>query len=141
MFSIYHDLVIKVSKEKVFDAITNPTHLNNWWTLKSSGKPILNSEYNLNFTDEYNWFCKVSKVEKNKYFYLSMTVSSEDWQSTTFGFELKETQNGTLVKFSHLGWKKCNSEFRNSSFCWAILLNNLKRYLEKGDIIPFEERN
>lgn len=141
MHSIYHDFVINKSKETVFDAISNPNHLNNWWPLKSSGKPILDSEYNLNFTDKYNWFCKVSKVQTNKSFYLSMTVSSEDWKTTTFGFDLEETKNGTLVKFSHVGWQKCNSEFRNSSFCWALLLNGLKNYLEKDIVISFENRN
>ena len=141
MHSIFHDLVINVSKEKVFEAFTNPLHLNNWWSLKSSGSPILNSEYNLNFTEEYNWFCKVTKVNLNSSFYLTMTVSSEDWLATTFGIDLKETKKGTLVKFSHTGWKECNAEFRNSSFCWAILLNGLKNYLEKGIIIPFNKRN
>jgi uncharacterized protein YndB with AHSA1/START domain len=141
MYSIYHDLVISASKEKVFEGFTSPIHLNNWWALKSSGNPVLDSEYNLNFTDEYNWFCKVSKVQANKHFYLIMTTSSEDWQNTTFGIELEELKNGTLLKFSHLGWRDCNAEFRNSSFCWAILLNGLKKYLEEGLIIPFSKRN
>lgn len=141
MHSIYHDFTINTSKEKVFNAFTNPTHLNNWWTLQSSGKPVLNSKYNLNFTEEYNWFAEVSKVEMNEKFYLTMTVSSEDWNPTTFGFDLEETKNGTLVKFSHVNWQKRNSEFRNTSFCWAILLNGLKNYLEKGIVIPFKERN
>lgn len=70
-----------------------------------------------------------------------MTVSSKDWKSTTFGITLEDSKTGTLVKFSHLGWETCNSEFRNTSFCWAILLNGLKNYLEKGIIIPFDERN
>ena len=140
MYSIYHDLVISASKEKVFEGFTSPIHLNNWWALKSSGNPVLDSEYNLNFTDEYNWFCKVSKVQANKYFHLIMTTSSEDWQNTTFGIELEELKNGTLLKFSHLGWRNCNAEFRNSSFCWAILLNGLKKYLEEGLIIPFDKR-
>jgi uncharacterized protein YndB with AHSA1/START domain len=140
MYSIYHDLVISASKEKVFEGFTSPIHLNNWWALKSSGNPVLDSEYNLNFTDEYNWFCKVSKVQANKHFHLIMTTSSEDWQNTTFGIELEELKNGTLLKFSHLGWRNCNAEFRNSSFCWAILLNGLKKYLEEGLIIPFDKR-
>lgn len=141
MYSIYHDFIINTSKEKVFDALTNSKHLNNWWTLQSSGKPILNHEYNLNFTAAYNWFAEVTKVDDNICFYLSMKISSKDWQPTTFGFDLEETKTGTLVKFSHIGWKSCNSEFRNTSFCWAILLNGLKNYLEHGIIIPFEERN
>ncbi len=140
-YSIFHNLVIKASVKEVFDTVTQSEHLDNWWTLKSSGKPELNSEYNLNFTDDYNWFCKVSKVKDNETFYLKMTKSDKDWKSTTFGFDLETKGGETLVKFSHINWQEDNHHFRHSSFCWAMLLNGLKNYLEKGIIIPFEERN
>ncbi|NNC51017.1 MAG: SRPBCC domain-containing protein [Flaviramulus sp.] len=139
-FNIYHNLLIKVAPKKVFDAISLPEHLNNWWTLKSSGKPELNSEYNLNFTDQYNWFCKVSKIKENESFHLRMTDSDKDWNPTTFGFDLELKENGTYLKFSHENWPENNDHFKHSSFCWAILLNGLKNYLEKGVIIPFEDR-
>ena len=125
----------------MFDAVSLPEHLNNWWTLKSSGKPELNAEYNLNFTDTYDWYCKVSEVKPNQSFYLKMIKSSTDWNPTTFSFELDETENGTMVKFSHVNWPKDNHHFKHSSFCWALLLNGLKNYLEKGIVIPFAERN
>jgi len=139
-FSIYHDFSINSSINKVFDAITIPEKLNNWWPLKSSGSPELGAEYNLNFTDKYNWYGTVSEVIINKSFFIKMTQSSHDWNDTTFGFELETKNEGTLVKFSHLGWSFCNAEYRNSSFCWAMLLKGLKDYLEKDLILPFEER-
>lgn len=141
MFSIYHDFKINASKEKVFEAFANPIHLNNWWTLKSSGNPTLGVTYNLNFTDKYNWFAKVGKVKENEYFYLTMVEASEDWLPTTFGITLEEVEQGTLVKFSHTGWLAQNSEYRISSFCWALLLKGLKDYVEKEIVIPFEQRN
>ncbi len=70
-----------------------------------------------------------------------MTSSDDDWNPTTFGFELEPTNNGTLLMFSHINWVKENQEFKQSSFCWAILLSGLKNYLEKGMVIPFTERN
>lgn len=137
---IYHDFKIKASKEAIFNAFTQPEHLNNWWTLKSSGKPELGEEYNLNFTDKYDWYCKVSEVKQNESFYLKMTKSDADWNPTTFGIKLLDSENGTLVEFSHIGWENCNHEFKNTSFCWAILLQGLKQYLEKGIILPFDKR-
>ncbi|GAB5399730.1 MAG: hypothetical protein Aureis2KO_13150 [Aureisphaera sp.] len=139
--SIYHDLVILGTPEQVFNAISLPMHLNNWWTLQSAGKPIQGSEYTLYFAPEYDWRAKVASTEPNRSFHLKMTHASEDWSTTTFGFDLEELDNGVLLKFSHLGWKHCNNEFRNSSFCWAMLLNDLKNYVEKGTIVPFEERS
>lgn len=103
-YNIYHNLVIGTSPKDVFDAVSQPKHLDNWWSLKFSGKPELGAEYNLNFTDEYNWFCKVSEFKKNQFIYFKMTKSDNDWNPTTFGFDLEEHDCGTLVKFSHLNW-------------------------------------
>lgn len=142
MHNIYHDLVIHSTPNKVFEAITQPNHLNNWWPLKSSGIPKLGEVYNLNFTNDYNWFGEVSEVEINERFFITMTSSDTDWDGTTFGFHLKpQSDSKIILEFSHCGWKSNNHHFRNSSFCWAQLLNGLKQYLEKGLIIPFENRN
>ena len=139
--NIYHSLVIKATKKQVFKAITEPEHLNNWWTLKAKGVPTLKTEYNLHFTDQYNWYGKVTEVKQNEVFCVTMTQSDSDWESTTFGFHLKTIENGTQLDFAHKGWQKNNHHFRHSSFCWAMLLNGLKNYIEKGIVIPFEERN
>ncbi|WP_394748981.1 SRPBCC family protein [Spongiimicrobium salis] len=139
-FSIYHDLFIKAPKEKVFQAITEPEHLNNCWPLSSSGTPAIGHEYNFNFTSDYDWYGEVVECEINTRFYIKMTKSDADWNATSFGFDIEEAREGIQLKFKHTNWKKCNAEFRQSSFCWALLLNGLKNYLEKGEIIPFQER-
>jgi len=140
-FNIYHSLIINDSSDKDFEAVSLTKNLNNWWTLKCTGNPILNAEYNLNFTDAYNWYGKVSSCIPNKSFHIYMTKSDHDWDATTFGFELEEVDKGTLLKFSHKNWQELNHNFKHSSFCWAMLLNGLKNYLENGIIIPFEKRN
>ncbi len=139
-FSIFHDLFIKASSKKVFDAITIPDHLINWWPLECSGIPKEGEEYNFYFSPEYDWYGKVSTCTHHKQFYITMTKSDKDWNNTSFGFDLEEIKEGIQLKFWHKGWPKCNNEFRQSSFCWAILLSGLKNYIEKGIIIPFEER-
>ncbi|MEQ8573885.1 MAG: SRPBCC domain-containing protein, partial [Fulvivirga sp.] len=73
-------------------------------------------------------------------FHIKMTDADEDWNPTSFGFDLTELEGGVDVKFWHVGWPECNHHFRRSSYCWAILLQGLKNYIEKGIIIPFEER-
>tara|TARA_R110000868_G_scaffold86347_8_gene242249 strand:- start:50281 stop:50727 length:447 start_codon:yes stop_codon:yes gene_type:complete len=138
--TIYHDLIIKAPIAKVFQAITSPKHLINWWPLKCNGIPEINQDYNLYFTPEYDWYGKVIQMVKNKSFYIQMTKSDSDWNSTTFGFDLEQLENTVLIKFFHKGWPNCNAHFRRSSYCWAMLLNGLKNYVEIGIIIPFEAR-
>lgn len=140
--SIYHNLIIKATPSQVFEAVSAPKHLDNWWTLKSSGEPEVKAVYNLNFTDRYDWYCEVSQCELNKSFHLKMTKSDADWNPTTFGFDLEEREGEqTYLRFFHKDWPKENDHYKFSSFCWAMLLKGLKEYLEKGIIVPFDERN
>lgn len=139
-YSIHHDLFIKASRKTVFDAVTLPKHLNNWWTNSCSGKPVEGAEYNFYFTPDYDWLGKVVKCHPDQSFHIKMTKSDDDWDPTSFGFDLEELDDGIQLKFWHARWPACNHHFRRSSFCWAILLNGLKNYIEKGIIVPFEER-
>ena len=138
--AIYHDLVIDTPLEKVFEAISQPEHLINWWPLRCSGVPQVGSEYNFYFSDEYDWYGEVIHCKHNEAFHVKMTNADSDWNTTTFGFDLQEERGTIQVQFWHIGWPSCNAHYRRSSFCWAILLNGLKNYLEKGIIVPFEDR-
>lgn len=138
--TIYHNLTITAPPQQVFDAISLPVHLINWWPMRCSGSPVLNAEYNFNFTDEYDWHGMVSKMEPNKSFHIKMTQSDGDWNPTTIEFELDDLGDKMSVRFSHRNWPELNDHFKYSSFCWAILLNGLKNYIEKGEIIPFDKR-
>ncbi|PZX57849.1 SRPBCC family protein [Algoriphagus chordae] len=139
-FAIYHRLIISASVGEVFEAISEPKHLINWWPLSCTGKPELNAQYNFYFGESYNWFGRVSKIDSNTTFHVKMTKADPDWDPTTFGFDLETSGTNVTVNFSHSGWPACNEHFKVASYCWAILLHSLKNYLEKGIIIPFEER-
>lgn len=140
-FGIFHNLIIQTTPDKVFKAVSSPKHLNNWWTKKCTAEQKLGGVYNLYFTDKYNWFGEVVVFEPNTSFSIKMTNADEDWDATSFGFDLEAQENRTLVKFAHTGWQYRNNHFRKTSFCWAMLLNGLKDYLEKGTIVPFNERS
>jgi uncharacterized protein YndB with AHSA1/START domain len=139
-FAIYHDLVIKASTQAVYEAVTDPGKLCDWWTLNCSGHPELGAEYNFYFSPQYDWFGKVMKCEPERTFHIKMTKSDSDWEPTSFGFDLQENEGGVQLKFWHVGWPQCNDHYRRSSYCWAMLLHGLKNYIEKGVIVPFEER-
>lgn len=138
----FHNYIVNVSKENFFEAVSTPTGLNNWWTLQCSGFPKLNEVYNLNFTDEYNWFAKISKIEVNQFIEFSMLEAKEEWLPTQFGFKLtKIDSNQTEIEFYYTNWTAISKEYKVASFFWAMLLKQLKNYLETRIITPFEKRN
>jgi len=143
MHAILHDFFIDAKPSVIFDHFTLPKHLNNWWTLRSTGTPLLDEQYNFYFSDIYNWYGEVDEVTREKSFYIRMTDTGDyqDWKNTRFGFQLQQLEHTTQLSFKHDQWLSTNHEFRKTSFCWAILLQGLKRYIESGNITPFNQRS
>lgn len=94
-FSIKHDLCINASKSEVFDALTKPDLLINWWPLKCNDAAKLGESYNFYFTDQYDWYGKVIECLIGESFVIEMTQSDEDWINTSFGFKLEESDKAT----------------------------------------------
>jgi hypothetical protein len=113
----------------------------NWWPLKCKGKAEAEGEYNFYFSTQYDWHGVVTDIKPNRIFFEKMTQSEPDWDETIVGFEMAEENGTTQLRFSHTNWQECNSHFRTSSFCWAMLLKGLKDYVEEGIILPFEKRS
>src|SRR5262249_36493864 len=73
-------------------------------------------------------------------FELQMMVADDDWRETRVGFRLEEKDGMTWVRFSHTGWPSQNEHYRVSCHCWAMYLRILRRYLEHGEVVSYEER-
>ncbi|MEE9437866.1 MAG: SRPBCC domain-containing protein [Saprospiraceae bacterium] len=139
--TILHDVIITADMSSIFEAISEPKHLNNWWTQKCTGIARINSKYNLHFNESYDWYGTVTVCIIDKSFSISMTDATTKWMGTTFGFNIEPIDSEkTRLKFFHKDWKEIDEDFRHTSYCWAILLSHLKDYLEQSIILPFEKR-
>jgi hypothetical protein len=138
--NIYHDLYLNGTEKEIQRAFTNPEDLNNWWTLRSSGKAEIGTSYNLYFTEQYNWYGEVTLCSDTS-FEIEMTTADKDWLGTQFGYKLTAQQDKFIFHFYHKGWRSANHHFKHSSYCWALLLSGMKNYIEKGIIVPFTERS
>lgn len=138
---IYHDVDIVADLSSIYDAVTEPKHLNNWWTYKCSGVPFKGAKYNLHFSEAYDWYGEVTQCESDRSFAITMVKSDDQWDYTTFGFEISAVDESiSRVSFYHKDWRETGHPYRKTSYSWALLLQGLKQYLEEGTIIPFEER-
>ncbi len=131
---------IKAPRVQVFRAIATPEGLNNWWTKTCSGKPVEGSDYELGFGPEYTWHAKVSRCIPDSEIELVLTKADSDWQGSRLVFRLSEKNGSTEVDFQHLGWPTDNEHFRISCYCWAMYLRLLRRYVEFGETVPYEDR-
>ena len=140
MPDILHDFPIAARAAVVFDSVTTPRGLDSWWTERSSGTPVVGLDYHLYFGPEYDWRARVAHCEQDRSFELEMTRADPDWMHTRVSFQLEERDNGTFLRFAHTGWRAPDDHYRVSSFCWAMNLRVLKRHIEHGELVPYEER-
>ncbi len=140
MPNILHEFPVNGTADKVFQAVATPEGLDSWWTLRCSGKPEIGHEYELWFGSGYDWRAKVSRCRPGVEFELEITRADSDWTGTRVGFRLAERDGTTQVNFHHSGWPEANQHYRISTFCWAMYLRLMKKYVEQGAVVPYEVR-
>ena len=140
MHDILQDFPIAAPPEQVFRAVSTPDGLDEWWTLRSTGNPRVGAAYELDFGPAYQWRAEVTKSVPGSAFELRMTKSDDDWSGTVVGFELRPDDGGTQVRFYHRGWPQANEHYRTSNHCWAMYLRILRRHLESGESVPYDQR-
>jgi len=140
MPDILHDFPISAPLERVFEAVSTPAGLDQWWTRRSTGIPRVGAEYELSFGPEYDWRAVVSKHTPPLEFEYRIVRADGDWLGTRVGFLLREASSATQVCFYHMGWPEAGDHYRTSCFCWAMYLRILRRYLEAGETVPYERR-
>ncbi|WP_272152106.1 SRPBCC family protein [Tenacibaculum aiptasiae] len=140
MSNIHHHFPINAPISEVFNIISTPKGLNIWWSKTANGNPQVGETYQLSFGPQYNWAAEVSRFTLNEEFELTIIDADSDWKGTKVGFILNFKDSATNVQFYHSGWKESNEHYRISCYCWAMYLRILKRYLEFGEEVPYEDR-
>ena len=140
MADIRHDFLIHAPRSAVFRALSSPDGLDVWWTKRSSGEPVVGSTYQLWFGPEHDWRAVVRRCVPDVAFELELTSADADWVGTRVGFQLDQDGSTTYVRFDHAGWPGANGHYHTSNYCWAMYLRLLKRYVEHGEVVPYEDR-
>ncbi|HMB91307.1 MAG TPA: SRPBCC domain-containing protein [Rhodothermales bacterium] len=141
MADILHDFPIFAPPQQVFEAITSPAGLATWWTTENTaGDPVPGTTYELGFGPSYHWQADVRKSVPASEIEWEFTEADEEWRGTRVGFRLVPGADRTQVHFYHTGWPEATTSYRNSSFCWAMYLRLLKRYVEHGEVVPYNQR-
>jgi uncharacterized protein YndB with AHSA1/START domain len=140
MVDILHGFPVAAPPEQVFAAVSSPEGLDSWWTNRCVGAPSQGAEYELYFGPGYDWRARVSRWQPRAELELEITAADTDWTGTRVGFSLEKWDQGTWGRFWNSGWAKANKHHRRSSFCWTMYLRQLRRYVERGETVAYQER-
>jgi len=137
---IIHYLTISASIEAVFETISTAKGISRWWSSNASGHSELGSLLEIEFTDDIHWQAQVTQMVAPHEFELTLVKSDPDWIDSRVGFYLSQGSRGVDVKFYHQGWKETNDHYYISCYCWAMYLRIMKRFLEFGEVVEYDQR-
>lgn len=131
MADIRHNVVIKATPEKVYQAVTTQEGLEAWWCKDTTAKPEVGFVNIFIFGKYYNEM-KVTDLVPNKKAAWECINSIEEWIGTGISFDLEEKNGNTLLRFTQGNWKAVTDTFAACNYDWASFMKSLKSYCETG---------
>lgn len=138
MVDILHRVPIKIPREAVYRAITEPDGLSSWWTTEVEAEPTEGSLAIFRFEGgAVQMRMRVESLTPGaRVHWLVEEPSPPEWKGTSVTWELSDQDGGTSVLFGHRGWKSTELSFPFINYSWGYYLLSLVKYLEEGKGFP-----
>jgi uncharacterized protein YndB with AHSA1/START domain len=134
MADILHRVGINVPVQKVYEALTTVDGIASWWTRDAEGGADLGGKLVLYFgKPEPSAVMEVIEVDTNRLVSWQCIDGPAEWVGTRVDFVLKESDNETVLVFTHSNWKEPVEFMHHCSTKWAQFLIGLKLLLEGGE--------
>jgi len=141
MSDIRHRVVIDGPLSQVYEAIATRDGLSEWWTRGGvEWDSTEGSEISFFFGQPEPAAVMVASVlDPSGAVAWRCVGGADEWVGTELSFELRETDGGTAVLFTHAKWRDPGEFMAHCSARWAYFLLSLKSYVEHGRGTPFPE--
>ena len=138
MPEILHQLLLKASPNRVYQALTEQKGLAHWWIQYVSCEPRLDSIAEFEFAGgKIKVRMKILKLLPNRTVVWHCLAGPTEWIGTQITFNLPQPPRNAL-NFSHRGWRSQMNTLPMHNFEWARHLMSLRAYLEKGKGYPIK---
>lgn len=148
MPEITYRFSVDASPSRVFDALTDQSHVAKWWTpdctldQKAGGHATFEFKGADGRLDGYS-LMRIEKLVPGELVEWKCIEQdyqgNTDWIGTTVRFRLADNgRGGTEVDFAHLDWKSTEGTYYRCTDGWRhVLQASLKNYLETGKGEPY----
>ncbi|MBW3619990.1 MAG: SRPBCC domain-containing protein [Actinobacteria bacterium] len=136
MVDILHRVGITVPRDEVFEALTAPARLAQWWTEDTHGDGDEGGVLAFRFGATGGFDMKVLEVVPEERVLWEVIDGPEEWIGTQVSFDLRTAGDFTIVLFAHRDWREPGEFMHHCSTKWATFLMSLKALLETGTGAP-----
>jgi uncharacterized protein YndB with AHSA1/START domain len=135
---IWHELFFNVSPQKLYEAITDPKKLAQWWTTNVGGTSLPGKYLDFGFgglTQEM----LVSDLKPGRFVRWTSTEKGlSDWAGTLLEFKIFRQDDLTYLHLRHSNWREDAKMYAQCNTDWAFYLPSLRGLSRKEKGGPFQ---
>ncbi len=138
MHSTRHIIGAKATKQAMFQAISTPEGLEQWWASSAKGVPQVGETLELDFAGMTTLRFRYDEILKPNRLVLTCIEGFQAWQGTVLTHEVEERDAQIFLTHTHSHIDSQDIDaltYFNTK--WTVYLLSLKRYLEEGQGTPF----
>ncbi len=141
MPDIRHRVVIAAPLDRVYEAVATTEGISEWWT-RDGVRGESREGSDLRFfigQPEPAAVMEVTRLSPDGHVNWNCIAGADEWVGTKLSFALTQTDDETVVLFTHADWRDPSEFMAHCSARWAYFLLSLKSYMETGKGTPFPE--
>jgi len=133
MTTLSHLVPIKATPDKVYAAIATQAGNRGWWTADSVVDSRLGGKAEFGFDKRGMVFrMSIDKLTPGKEVVMSCHGDQPEWNGTTLEWKIEPTPEGSVLKFTHRGWRQPTDFCIGCNSMWGNLMFRLKSFVETG---------
>lgn len=131
MAKIKHQILIKESPTKVYEALTSENGLKQWWTADTSAEEHVGGKAEFGFDHRRTVFrMELEELQPMKKVVWSCHGDHPEWDGTRLSWELASEGEDTMLRFTHSGWRNLSDFCAMCNSTWGELMYRLRNYVE-----------
>ncbi len=131
MAEIKHQIPINAAPEKVYAALATQAGLRGWWTSDVKADERVGGKADFGFDRRQIFFrMKIEKLDPGKQVVWSCHGDHPEWNGTTLTWNITREDDGSILRFTHSGWKSISEFCATCNSSWGELMYRLKDYVE-----------
>jgi hypothetical protein len=127
MADIRHAIQIAAKDEQIYPLVATAKGLGTWWATDIT-EP--DGVVELGFFDRSTIYRLRPTIEQPPASAEWLCESGDEWSGTRLSFQMEPTKAGTLLRFSHAGWRAPTEYFTSCNTTWGELMFRLKAAAE-----------
>ena len=141
MPDIRHRVAVSAPLERVYQEVATTKGISEWWTRDGvRGESTEGSKIEFYFgSPEPAAVMEVTRLDPEGQVHWHCIEGADEWVGTRLSFDLTRQDDGTVVLFTHAGWRDPSEFMAHCSARWAYFLLSLKSLMETGKGTPFPD--